>query len=390
MALKVRELLQLQSLQGMSLISGEKGLDRIVCSAGIADYEFAPDVDYHNDNAFEKDSFVISSLLFAKNDKRRILKAIEELYELGTSAFAFKRVIFEDLPQEVIDFSEEKQYPIFSFGEERYFENIIYEVMEAVQRDDTQILAEDKIKQMIDGELPRDEVNRISRGISLLFKRSAMAVYVKPRAAGMKLDTARIFRNFYLNKRLKNKSILCSYDRGLFVILTSPYEEREKFEVILEEVVEGLALDLSELTLSRSGVYHPYEELDRCFRESYHTYSAGAIDVKDYGRYDQIGMFKYLIPLKDSMALREFSDEIMRPLLDKEEFLHTCITFVASGGDISRTAFACCCHQNTIRYRLTKIKELVGAAEKSELEFYAEMSAAVRTYLLRKGTGPQF
>ena len=51
MALKVKELLQLQSLQGFKLVSGDKGLDKAVCSAGIADYEFAPDVNYHNDNA---------------------------------------------------------------------------------------------------------------------------------------------------------------------------------------------------------------------------------------------------------------------------------------------------------------------------------------------------
>ncbi len=100
MALKVKELLQLQSLQGFKLVSGDKGLDKAVCSAGIADYEFAPDVNYHNDNAFDKDSFVISSLLFAQNDSSRILDAVRNLYELGISAFAYKSVIYNELPAE--------------------------------------------------------------------------------------------------------------------------------------------------------------------------------------------------------------------------------------------------------------------------------------------------
>lgn len=33
MALKVKDVLQLQSLQGMKLVAGKKGLDRVVCSA---------------------------------------------------------------------------------------------------------------------------------------------------------------------------------------------------------------------------------------------------------------------------------------------------------------------------------------------------------------------
>lgn len=94
-------------------------------------------------------------------------------------------------------------------------------------------------------------------------------------------------------------------------------------------------------------------------------------------------MFRYLIPNKDARVFRLFSDDIMKPLEGKEELFTTCMAFVKSGGDIGKTAAACCCHQNTIRYRLMKIKETVGYAEKSDMEFYADLSAAVRIYLLR-------
>lgn len=384
MALKVKELLQLQSLQGFELVSGEKGLDRVVCSAGIADYEFAPDVNYHNDNAFDKDSFVISSLLFAQNDRNRIFDAVRDLYDLGISAFAFKKVIYDKLPQEVIDFSNQNNLPIFSFGAELYFENIIYEVMEAVQRDDTQILAEENIKKMIENELPKDEVMRISKSISLLFKQNAMAVYIKPFAKGTKLDMTRIFRNFYLNKSLKHKAMLCKYNKGLFIILTSPYDEIEKFELILSEAMESLSISEKNVYLSRSNIYHPYEELDRCLREGYHTFMASVTDGKDYEHYDHIGAFKYLIPLKDSYALTSFAESILRPLADKEEYLHTAIILVINNGDITSTALECSCHQNTIRYRLAKVRELTGASNKTEFEFYTELSTAVRIYLLKK------
>ena len=212
MALKVKDLLELDSFRGIELVSGKEGLDNIVCSAGIADYEFVPDIEYRNENAFEKDSFVISSLLFAKNDETRILEAVKKLYEFGTAAFAFKRIIFDSIPQEVIEFSEEKKYPIFSFGEELYFENIIYDITDAVQQDDTQILSEDSIKRMIDGQLSREEVYRIAKSVSLLFSRYVVSTYVRPESDGTDIDMTRIFRNYYISKKMKQKCIVCGFD----------------------------------------------------------------------------------------------------------------------------------------------------------------------------------
>lgn len=66
MALTIKDLLLLQSLQKFRILAGYKGLSHYVTSAGIGDYEFCSDIDYPHETAFEKDSFVLSSLLFAK------------------------------------------------------------------------------------------------------------------------------------------------------------------------------------------------------------------------------------------------------------------------------------------------------------------------------------
>lgn len=385
MALKVRDVLQLQSLKEMKLLAGEKGLDRAVCSAGIADYEFVPGIEYYNDTPFEKESFIISSLLFAQQDETRILNAVKELYEAGTAALAFKNIIYDELPQDVIDFSDEQGFPIFSFGQDVYFENIIYEIMDAVQKDDSQILTEQNIKMMIENKLPKDEILRVSKGISLLFRQYARAVYLKEKEGAQPVDMERILRNYYLSKTLKDKCILCRYDKGIFILMTSTYEEDSKFEVILNEIIDILSIPAKELYICRSRIYRPYEKLDSCFRESYHTCAACMADKKYYAEYTDIGAFQYLVPLQDSYALNQFASSLLEPILDKEEFMHTLRIFIINNGDITATAIDCGCHQNTVRYRLSKIRELTGSDKKTELEFYAEVSAAVRIFLLRGG-----
>lgn len=384
MALNVRDVLQLQSLHGFRLISGKRGLDRYVCSAEIADYEFAENVEYYNSNAFEKDSFVISSLLFAQKDAGRILDAVKELHRMGTSAFAYKDVIYKELPEAVLKYSEEHDYPIFVFGQDIYFENVIFEIMDAVQRDDTEILAEHTIKKMIERELSRDEVTKISKSVSLIFQKNVRAAYIKPRPGENGLDMSRIFRNFYLSKNLKTKILPCRYQNGLFIILTSSYGEPEKFEVILKEALENLFIDRSRVQISRSGIYYPYGELDLCMRESYHTHIAGKVSQREYGTYDKIGIFQYLIPLRDSGVLREFSENYLRPICDKEELMDTAVRFVLNFGDIARTADDFGCHQNTVRYRISRLKELTEAGKKTDFEFYQELSAAVWIELLKR------
>ena len=113
MALTVKDLLNLKQMKKMKLIAGEKGLEHIVVTSNIADYEFSPEIKPDNTLVFEADSFVVSSLLYAKDDAALILSSIKELYEYGAAAFAFKDIIYKELPSDVIDFANEHSFPIF-------------------------------------------------------------------------------------------------------------------------------------------------------------------------------------------------------------------------------------------------------------------------------------
>lgn len=115
MALTVKDILELPALKGFQPVAGKGGLDNDIITAGIADYEFVSGIDYDLDGAFEKDSLVISSLLFAKDDPSLILPAIKHLKRAAVSAFAYKTVVFEALPDEVILYADKNDFPIFSY-----------------------------------------------------------------------------------------------------------------------------------------------------------------------------------------------------------------------------------------------------------------------------------
>ena len=377
MALTLKNLMHLRCMQGMKLIAGEGGLDRPVCSAGIADYEFARKIHMNCELAFAADSFVISSLLFAMDDEDRILEAVKSLYRQNTSGFAYKNVIFETLPREVAEFCDAHDFPLFVFGQDIYFEDVIFEIMDAVQQDDTRILSSDSIRCMIDGQLTAEQVTETVKGLSLLFKEYSRGIYVSPKK-DYPLELERLFHSYYLNKSLRQKAMLCRYEKGLFLLLTSSRNAEEAFVLIEKEVLEGLGLSEENSVVSRSGLHSSRKRLDRCLRESWQTHVAGKAMDCNYGSYDKIGIFRILIPLQKEPALAAYSSEILKPLYGRDELMETMFAYVKHGGDVAATACDCRCHQNTIRYRLMKVRELMGMEDRTDAELYEEFSAAVR------------
>ena len=148
MALTVKDILELPSGQRMKLLAGGKGLTRPVVSVEIADYEFAPGIKFVPEANFnlqddmEPGCFIITSFLFAKDDPSLILSSIEIMERMEMAGLAFKQIIYDQLPTEALAFAEKKNFPIFSFSKDLWFENIIFDIMYAVQFDDKVYLSE--------------------------------------------------------------------------------------------------------------------------------------------------------------------------------------------------------------------------------------------------------
>ena len=394
MALTIKDILQLQSLHGFQLISGHKGLSRYVTSAGILDYEVCPDIDYPRETAFEKDSVVLSSLLFAKDNPELILPAVEQLYASGVSGFAYKTVIYSNLPEEVTKFSEDHEFPIFCFGKDTYFENIIFEVMNAVLSDDTNLLTESTIKKMIENDLSKSHVYFLSKNVSLNFKEYAMGVYIKGSSDDFYVDIDRHLKNFYLNRNLNDKALMCKYEDGIFAVLTAHQPKEDSFSLILDDLLTFLNpsddsvrcphQSKSNLTVSCSNIHLPHENLDLCFRESYFTYLASSAEGRNFRYYSSIGTYQFLIPQRDTGIMQTYMENVINPLKERPEYFETVHRLVLYGGDTCLTADYFGCHQNTIRYRLGKIKALLHLESETEQDFYAVLAAAMRLYLIKE------
>lgn len=377
MALTVKDILELPSGQKMQLLAGSNGLDRSVVSVEIADYEFAPgvqfvpDVSFNLDEAMDPASFIITSFLFAKDDPSVIIDAVKQMQEMGMAALAFKKIIYEELPDEVLTFADENDFPILSFGRDVWFENIIFDIMYAVQFDDKVYLSEEKIDSMLSGSMNRSELDIILKGISLKLRPYVSVIYI----TGDALDAGRILRSFYLLKGFHSKGLMVRYGDGLFLITTSACSDHESHDLIRREAFELLGIP-EDISMGMSDV-HEAASLDKAFRESRQCYIASVVEGMPFDCFSQIGIYRVLLPALDNEESAAFATDVAGALTDKPDLLETVCAYIAAGGDIVRSAASLHCHQNTIRYRLGRIRELTGLQDATDSELYLQLKTAI-------------
>lgn len=374
MALTIMDILKLPALRNFRLIAGNNGLNRDITSAGIVDYEFVKGIDCDLNTAFEKDSLVISSLLFAKDDSSLILPAIKQLDKAGVAAFVFKSVFFETLPDEVISYAEINNFPIFSYKDGTWFENIIFDVMNAIEKDDTRYLSQSHIKAMIQNTINQDEIDDIRMGISLSLNKTVSAAYIKL----PQLDSTRILRAYYMLKNLREKTLISKYNDGIFVLITTSTWNDSSHRIILSEICESLALPVSttDLVLSR---IHPAIKLNHAFREAYYGWLTTSFSFRKTLSYDSLGVYSAILPLSSSPELKSYASSYLYKLKGYEQTIES---YINNGGDIVATSVDLNCHANTIRYRLNKMKSLVGSKNETDHELFRDLSIAYAIHVV--------
>ncbi len=385
MALTVRDLTKLQCFNHMRLIAGEGGLDNNVKGMGILDYELMP--EYIDDflKTFTPGDFVLCSFLYQYccNKPEEILPMVRTLADYGAAGIGCKTILYPKLPAEVIAYAEKHNFPIFTFGKDTYYENIVYEISDAIQTDDRNLLTDENIDAMILGALSKNKVYTIAKNLRISFKRNCRAYFIAGDSETFGENVPRYCSSFYLNRNIGNKGILTPYRGGMFMILTSPKDGEKAFEIMASDILSYLNIP-EPFSCCASRVHRPFESLDKCFRESYNTYLASLAQERNYESFDDIGVYEILVSDRNSAQMEEYMLRYLSPIMDKPDYMEAAFTLVKCGGDIAKAAASYGCHQNTIRYKIARMRELTGTCGESEQEFYMNLSLAVRIYRLRQ------
>ncbi|HAS73151.1 MAG TPA: PucR family transcriptional regulator [Clostridiales bacterium UBA8960] len=380
MAITIIEATKLKPFKKFRLMSGMSGLGNMIEKVGILDWEFFS----REAGQFVSGEFVLTSLLFAKDNPDYIIEAVKDLVSDGASGLAIKNVYYDELPEDVIQFSNEHAFPIFIFDNSAYFEDIITEVMDKIRFSQNYALLETKVDILIKKSLDKATVKDIAIEINTSFHEHFFVIYLKRKNYSHESDLFALLEKIKRSKVMDLHSSVLKYRTGILMIRTfEKMDERQK-NGYADALLEQLEIDKALYYIGTSNFHKDLSELNLGINECLFAECTSEVSIKTAHHYKDIGIYSVILPYKDDVWMKEYYKRIVEPLnLYDEKYgtdlFATAVKYVETEGRILETANALYVHKNTVRYRLEKIREIL-AIEMSESGFYEQLSIAMKLH----------
>ena len=386
--LQVREILQSPTFQNFQLLAGEAGLEHEVRSVSILDYEAVFD-DFSD---FGADTLVLTSLLFAREAPEKILTALASLTERHIAGFAVKTVIFQALPQEVLDFAEAQGVPLFLFHD-TYMEDLVVNVNDLLKIKQNYLLLEEKIAFLLQTDKPESLIESTAREINTAFESRVLAAYLLPQNQKSALHEVRDFfaRLFYKKYRqlAHGPQAYLKYESGILLLATFPKQDvPADAAAFFHRMMQKLDIQPQHFTMGISTVHPTFRALDAAIQESLQANRIARFTDTACMLYADLGIHRYLqllyedkrmaLPYRQAMEILSSYDEKYTSNL-----FETLQLYIEAHGEISAVAGKLFQHPNTIRYRLRKARELLEPVFGRE-DFYEQLFITMRLQSYRQ------
>lgn len=384
--LTVHDLLQNKKFEDFKCIAGESGFDNRVYSCGMLDYELDWELSakYSNVTYFEN-QLVLTSLLFAKENTFLILEAVKFLVSQGASCLAIKNVFNLPLDRQVIRYANANNFPIFVFGDKSiFFEEVIVEFHKLLDKFETAR----GLEPLIDKAIANSENYGIQRElveeINLSFRSDIFVVHIFPKHDASENIRQTLVLDF---NTLAENDVISQYRNGFLIFFTKEFFTSEQINEIIMEFSTNE--DLKDYYIGTSQVHRSLDQFGHAIIESIEASLVHSIvNSGAYMSFEDINTYSLAFTLAESYVGKRFSNKLVKALKDWDltnntNLLETAIAFVMADGNVKKTAEYFGQHENTIRYRIKNITNIVGMEILKNLG-YENLSIAIKIYLVEE------
>lgn len=391
MDLTVKDFLDFDYFSSLEVIAGAEGLSRSADSCAFLDYELDKTLNqkYANRN-FRPGQMVITSLMFARDDPFLIRDAVKYVISKGCSALIIKNVYRLPIHDYILRYADSKKFPILIMTDmQMHFDGFTIQVNKCVETAKDAEAAERALGRLLYQPLDLSEKKNDIRTLFPRFYNQYVILYCH---AGRAVDAGsvqQLHHRLRQSVRQDESARVLRYQTGLFLFLSGDAlgsAASELYSPMLTNQFPGGAVGISALHI------HP-EEIDAALREAMYAARIHRLNLRmRSGReqpcctYEQMGVYRALLPMLDSEELQRYSGDLLDPILEfdaenRGNLLDTLLEFVQYGGNLHELSAQSGQHENTLRYRLDKIGSLTGLSYR-KLDDYEQLALAARVYLL--------
>lgn len=372
------------------LLAGKGGLFRNVNSVGILDYELDPSVKdrYVCDN-FHEGMIVVSTFLYAKKNPYLIGDAVRHLIRKGCSALLIRNVFNLQIPETVLKYADSKDFPILQVnGSGVYFEDFVYEVRHRREQMERADFYDDALNELLGGELsPEEIVHRTKVIVPSLGPSYFVACAIPDEPLGKK-ESMQLWEEYRQSSLFSVTNKLIQFSGRLLFIVSSDTLSQSYGKHLFSDIAGLLSGGGRRIVQLGISALHYYRmEFRDAILESRYAASCRRSGQEPFTCYEEIGVYKLLMPFCHAKEFSRFSDRILDPIRDHDTengtaLFETLLCYVKNNANLKQTAQELSQHENTIRYRLEKIGRVCNLNYRSSADA-EQLSLAVKIYIAR-------
>ncbi|PHV69987.1 hypothetical protein CS063_12630 [Sporanaerobium hydrogeniformans] len=379
MNISLESILKHPIFESARCLAGSQGMNRHLKRVSVFDCPFSKEESY--DSLIEEGDFFLSCLEQFDNNKGQIIEFLQQLINRGSSGLCIVTNSEKPLLSE-----EEKQvceahnFPVIAFTNNIPYAVLLDVINKQIIHQQLNLINEYKLEQLLrsgDGKEKLQLLYNINPHI-----KSYVCILLLTGPMNSAISLAHVKKSF-MNK--EDDLFIEGQAYRLLVISSTDSKQLELKERLLTETITQ---NFREIHLGISQIYDK-REINYALQEAQNALMLSKLFEKPFIRYSPLSTLPLLVTLRDSHELLAFYNSYVETLRiqasdnNLEELLHTVEVYVDRGGDYKRAAEQIRQHENTIRYRINKVKAYLNL-EHDTIEFHQIIALAVQAQKLLK------
>lgn len=396
MYVTVQDILELKS-ESFELIAGRRGITNRVLQVPLLDFEYTERQDVRRfEDYWKPHDFIVSTFQFARDDPGLVTDAVKKLASLRTAGIAIKNVYAIELSSEMLRFANENDYPVLLIKDDRLFaEDLIIFVDGLLRSMADGNMAERKINYILKGDIGREKARKTLLEINYTFTNGLFAVYFLPK------ESESIRRHSFMlapearRVREMSGSAIVKFREGFYYIHSTTRPGDIDRNARVEKICASLGIQMSDFHIGMCEVQSNLSETKKALLQALYAAAYARVFDFDICAHDKIGLYRLIFPLMGDAWAADYREAIIGPLLrhdatsNKLKLLDFALVYELYRGNTQAIAAHLDTHENTVRYRIARIRELTGFDEYDET-FDEQLFVAVKLHRIKSVIGDDF
>ena len=374
MFVSLKEILKNAMFDESKVLAGSRGLNKKIKRISVFDCPCNKNL-VDRDIIAEGDVFITCLDQF-KYETENIYEYLDTLIKTECSGlFVVTDDMLYVLSDDILQSCDQNNFPIVLIPEDIPYAAIIDTVNKYISIDNLNAINTLKIEKIMYGNVLASEKMEILYSINPNMKKFLRVIEVE---GDFNSDIAQVELHFYYLKQ-KNDIYVRSNNQQIFILSDEDEKSlRRRSDVASIRIKEFV----SKPVMGYSRIYNR-KDIGKALEEAKRALETAKTMNMSSQTYDPLSVLQLLLTVKDTQEAHDFYRAYVDAIRQKasvenlKEILMTMESYVAHSGNFQAAAREMNQHENTIRYRVNKVKSALGM-ENDNVKFHETVAVAVK------------